>query len=79
MAKDEAPEETPCVRCGARAEGGFVIAPSGTAWSQLWWNRGRVPRPWRIKGTTLLDTHFMRVARVAGHRCTDCKLIFLES
>jgi hypothetical protein len=31
------------------------------------------------QGTTLLDTHFMTVARAAGHRCPDCKLIFLES
>jgi hypothetical protein len=50
----------------------------GAAGNELWWNRDRPPRWPSGEGTDLLDSGILRVARVAGHRCTECGLVFFE-
>src|SRR6266511_3544869 len=62
---DEAPDTTPCVRCGAPAEGGFVTGSGNRGfWRFLHWDCGPLSRRSR-RDADLLDKRFMGVARRA--------------
>lgn len=69
------PESDPCIRCGAMAEGGYVIG-TGRGTTKLGWRTGRIP--WFGGRFDRLDVRFGAPAQVLAYRCTACRLIYFE-
>jgi ribosomal protein S27AE len=66
-------EDMVCVRCGGRAEAGFLAA-----WRQLRWSAGGRWRRWTGWGDEVLASSWA-YKHIAAGRCGRCGLVWFEA
>jgi hypothetical protein len=63
-----------CVRCGRRAEAGFLAV-----WRQLRWSTGGRWKRWTGWGDEELASNWYSYRHIAAQRCRWCGLVWFEA